>query len=132
MRKFTLSILIAALPLIATAASEPTAIVVIDANRGALIRWPLPSGALPKGGFQVERNVGGKKELVGIVRPGTGAEADQRLSPDKAKLARKYLEISPSQSREFAQARLSVELMSLQDPQLARFLAVSIDDPKVP
>src|SRR5947199_10861098 len=110
MRKFTLSILIAALPLVAMAASEPTVIVIIDANRGALLRWPLPAGALPKGGFQVDRNIGGKREMIGVTRPGTAAEADQRLSPDKAKLAKKYLEITPTQSREFAQARLAVEL----------------------
>ncbi|MDQ6800090.1 MAG: hypothetical protein M3041_04555 [Acidobacteriota bacterium] len=132
MRKITLSILLAALPLFAFAATEPNAIVVIDANRGAFIRWPLPAGALPKGGFQIERSVGGKKDLVGIVRPGTAAEADQRFAPEKARLAKKYLEVSPSQSREFTQARLSVELMSLQDPLLARFLALSIEDPKVP
>jgi hypothetical protein len=132
MRRLFLSILIAGLPLIAVAASTPTALVVIDANRGAMIRWQLPAGALPKGGFQVERSVGGRMDLVGVVRPGTAAEADQRLSPDKAKLAKKYLEVSPSQSREFTQARLSVELMSLQDPALAKFLALSIEDPKVP
>src|SRR6266550_6605677 len=103
MRKITLSILFAALPLFG--ASEPNVIVVIDASRGALIRWPLPAGALPKGGFQVERSVGGKKDLVGIVRPGTAAEADQRFAPEKARLAKKYLEVSPSQSRDFTQAR---------------------------
>ena len=53
MRKIILSILFASFALAASAA-EPTAIVVIDANRGALIRWPLPRTALPKGGFQVD------------------------------------------------------------------------------
>src|ERR1700737_2198596 len=109
MRKIILTILIAALPMSAISA-ERTALVVIDANRGALIRWPLPPGALPKGGFQVERNVGGKKELVGIARVGTAAEADQKLTPEKATVAKKYLQVNPQQTSEFAQARLSVEL----------------------
>src|SRR6266566_1340884 len=132
MRKVILTILIAALPMSAVAASERAALVVIDANRGALIRWSLPPGALPKGGFQVDRSVGGKKELVGIARPGTAAEADQKLTPEKATLAKRYLLVNPQQTNDFAQARLSVELMTLQDPVLARFLALSIDDPKVP
>ena len=132
MRKVILTILIAALPMSAAVAAERTALVVIDANRGALIRWPLPPGALPKSGFQVDRSVGGKKELVGIARPGTAKEADEKLTPEKATLAKRYLQVNPQQTNDFAQARLSVELMTLQDPVLARFLGLSIEDPRAP
>jgi len=135
MRKIIISIVLTALLAIAAHAAEPTVIVVVDADRGALVRWPLPPAALPKGGFQVERLIGSKRDRIGVVHPGTAAEAAQQLSPDKAKLVKEYLEISarpvstdPKQKREFSQARLSVELLSLQDPQLARFLGVSIED----
>ena len=138
MQKIIIAIVLSAAA-IAAIAAEPTVIVVVDADRGALLRWPLPAAALPKGGFQVERAVGSKRELVGIARPGTAAEAAQQLSPDKAKLVRQYLEISarpvsndPKQKREFSQARLSVELLSLQDPQLARLLGISMEDRKAP
>lgn len=137
-QKIFLSIILAALPLTALAA-EPNVLVVVDADRGALIRWPLPATALPKGGFQVERVAAGKKQLIGVVHPGTAAEADQKLAAAKAKLAKQYLEISarpvsndPQQKRDLSQARLSVELLSLQDPQLAKFLGVSIEDRSAP
>src|SRR5438093_2646827 len=133
-KNLMLLILVAGLALPASAA-EPTVIVVVDANRGALIRWPLPKGPLPPGGYQVERLTGSTRQLVGTVHPGTAAEADQKLAPEKATLAKKYLEISarpigndPKQKSDFNQARLSVELLSLQDPEVARLLGLSIDD----
>ena len=137
-KNLMLLILVAGLALPASAA-EPTVIVVVDANRGALIRWPLPKGPLPPGGYQVERLTGSTRQLVGTVHPGTAAEADQKLAPEKATLAKKYLEVSarpvgndPKQKSDFSQARLSVELLSLQDPQVARLLGLSIDDRSAP
>src|SRR5689334_2198153 len=108
MRKFLISISLAALAISAIAATEPNVLVVIDADRGALIRWPLPPGALPKNGFQVERVVGTKRDVIAVVHPGSAAEAQQQLSPEKAKLVQKYLEVAAQnpKTKEFAQARL--------------------------
>ena len=132
-RMIVISILIAAPLFSAPAAKQPAALVVVDAQRGAMIRWPLPPGPLPPGGFQVERMTGNTKQLIGVVHAGTAAEADQKLAPGEADLAKRYLAATAQpQSKDFAQARLSVELMTLQDPELARFLALSIDDKRAP
>src|SRR6266498_5691745 len=138
MRKIIITVLLAALA-VSAGAAEPTVVVVVDADRGALIRWPLPAGALPRNGFHVERLMGAKREVIGVVRPGTAAEADQRLSAAKAKLVKQYLDVSarpgsndPKQKKDLTQARLSVELVSLQDPQLAHFLGLTIEDRRAP
>src|SRR6266508_1520848 len=138
MCRFVITIVLSGLA-IAASAAEPTVIVVVDTDRGALIRWPLPAGALPKAGFQVERVQGAKRDLVGVARPGTAAEADRQLSQGKAQLVKAYYDMSarlgsndPKQKKDFVQARLSIELLTLQDPQLARFLGLSIEDRRAP
>ncbi len=136
--KITFSVLLM-LGSLATVAQQPenTAIVVVDAQRGALIRWLLPKGPFPRNGFQVERTVaGGAAQIVGRVAP---LANDAKLAPERATLAKKYVDLAvrpistdPKAKSDYAEVRLTVELMTLQDPLLARYLALSIEDPKAP
>ena len=78
-------VLAIALPLVAQE-KRANVIVVVDAERGALVRWAMPAGAFPAG-FQLARSVrGGAPQMVATIRPGDPANAPG-LSSERMKMA---------------------------------------------
>jgi hypothetical protein len=114
----------------------PTVAVVIDAQRGALVRWSVPPTGLPAA-FQVERSLStGAKEIVALVKPGASDRAGN-LIPAKIEFANQYIAssarpVSAAGAEDAAQARVTVEMMALADPALAAYLGLSYEDRNVP
>jgi hypothetical protein len=110
---------------------SPTVAVIIDPVRGALVRWPLPEGAFPPGGFQLEASVDGEPpRVVAVVKPGS-AEGVPGLLPAKKEFADRYLAAAAQVQGggdEAAQARLAAELVALADPAVAAYLGLSHED----
>lgn len=90
------------------------ALVLVDAQRGAIVRWELPNAPLT--GFQIERD----GQVIGTVKPGD------------SEIIRAYVAASMDPSKpDFQQAHLSMELLSLADASIASQLALSFEDRNV-
>lgn len=117
---------------IGLAQPSPTVAVVIDPVRGALVRWPLPAGAFPPGGFQLEASVDRQPpRIVAVVKPGAAENAVGLLAAKK-EFADRYLAAAARAGQaggdEAAQARLAAELVALGDPAVAAYLGLSYED----
>jgi hypothetical protein len=117
--------------------AAPTVAVVIDAQRGALVRWSIPATGLPRGGFQVERSSGnGPRQVIAQVKPGSPA-IPVALAPEKRQFADQYIATSgraaaAGQSEDEAQTRATVEMVALADAPLAAYLGLSYEDRQMP
>lgn len=114
------------------AANEPTVLVVIDANRGALVRWALPA-RLPAA-FQVQRVTGGTQQVIATVKPG-----ENRLAASKARrgAVMKYIEDSAKAAAgatgpQLDRGQLGMELLTIADAGVATALGLAYEDATAP
>jgi large repetitive protein len=143
MRSITsLAVLIAlsaASPARATSSARDALLVLVDPAKGVLIRWSMPPGPLPPGGFRLDRSLdGGPAVTLATLRaaqPEVAAVGEQN-----AAIARKYLELTAAPAgpgdqkkrEELDRARFAVELRSYTDLALARALGVAFVDTTAP
>ena len=114
----------------------PNIVVIVDAQRGALVRWSMPQGAFPPGGFQLARvSANGASRIVATLRPGDLAQAPA-LSPDRQKTASDFLALLNDASKltgeQAENARMAIQFAVASDPDLAAFLGLSYEDREAP
>ena len=124
MRGATLFTLIVSLALPALAATERVS-VVFDAERGALLRWPLPTGPLPAT-FRVERREGSNRTTVATLQPVAELSA---LRAEDRDLVTRYQRVSAGSDTNAARlARTFTTLRSIAEPEVARALGIFAED----
>lgn len=130
-----LCLLIATVPL-AAQEKRPGVVVVVDAERGALVRWAMPAGAFPAAGFQLSRVVrGGAPQIVATIRPGDPANAPG-LSAERMKIASDFLALANDTARlqgeDAITGGFALRLIAASDPDLAAYLGISYADRNAP
>ncbi len=131
--------LCAAPPARATSGARDALLVLVDPAKGVLIRWAMPAGPLPSGGFRLDRSLdGGPAVTLATLR---AAQPEVAVVGEQgAAIARKYLALLAApvppgdrkKREELDRARFAVELQSYTDLALARALGIAFIDTTAP